>query len=92
MNTRLHYSDINQEYFIDTVSVFFIVSLSPDLLKFDSKLITPTFYTGGGKVRLCEFRVEIPHRLFELVPAGLLIKLNSARDLLCYLRLCIDFG
>ena len=43
------------------------------LLKFGSKPIPHTLYTGGGKVRLCEFRVEIPHGLFELVPVGLLI-------------------
>ena len=43
------------------------------LLKFGSKPFPHTLYTGGGKVRLCEFRVEIPHGLSELVPVGLLI-------------------
>ena len=36
------------------------------LLKFASKPIPHTLYTGGGKVRLCEFGVEIPHGLFQL--------------------------
>ena len=47
--------------------LWFVIVVFPD----QTHLIF--LYTCGGKVRLCEFRVEIPHRLFELVPVGLFI-------------------